>query len=733
MTNTDSNNNSNSNNININNAPNGSSSSGKIQSYSSTNTSPDSDTILPTTSSPQFTREEDDDLFVLEDEYPPVDDYLTTETDDDSKIIWNQLPKPSSFFRTSYLTDLVILLSIIAIVYCLVITTGSLFSKTPYSSLMIDTSLRVLPWYAAQSLTRMIAAYIVSLTFSISYAYLAYRVQFAANILILVIDVLQSIPLLSFLPGVVLGLISIFPDARIGVELAAVLLLVTSMAWNMLLGFYQSLLGIPKDLYDVSKSFKLSDWKRFWSLELPAGVITIVWNSIISVAGGWFFLISIESFELGNRDFKLPGLGSFLAVAAETGNYSAIFAGLAVVIVIIVAIDFFVWRPLIAWSTKFTYGAHSAGDERPKSFVLNTLQRSTLIRSLHSRVIAPAWDDFVNLRYRNPFTGEFLFENGEYNNSNEIDLTSLSTKQMSTESQQSLQQLTYYNNNGAMTMTPSGGNGRPTNQSVFSTLINSMMNVGKYLGSAVMQGVPLGLKIGIWPVLGYCALQAGRMVRSIPTESWILIGTSAAATFGRVIIALGLSLLWTVPAGVAIGRNAKLSALLQPIVQIAASVPATALFPFLLLFLAKLGGGLEIGSIALMMLGTMWYILFNVIAGAQAIPNEFFDVDNVYNKEGSWLKRWRKLIMPGIFPYLITGIVTAVGGAWNASIVSEYVVFRGGVMKTHGLGALISQAAASGDYAILLASTVVMSLLVLLTNKFVWTPLYRLAETKYRI
>lgn len=664
--------------------------------------------------------DDDDDIFVLEDDHPGL-------ANDDVKTVWSQLPKSSTttLKRTAFFTDAIIFLSIIAIVYGLVVTTGSLFSSTPYSSLAIDTSLSVLPWYAAQSLTRMIAAYVVSLVFSLGYAYLAYRVQFAAKVLILVIDVLQSIPLLSFLPGVVLGLIAIFPGARIGVELAAVLLLVTSMAWNMLLGFYQSLTGIPRDLQDVSKSFKLSPWKRFWSLELPAGAITLVWNSIISVAGGWFFLISIESFELGNRDFKLPGLGSFLAVAAESADFKAIFAGLVVVIAIIVTIDFFLWRPLIAWSTKFTYGANS-GNERPRSFVLNTLQRSTLIRGVHKSFISPAWDDFVNLRYRNPFTGRelFAFDRNEDFKPAYIEIEK-SRNRISSQRSGSVSAATQ-----AMAIPPPSNS--VSSKSLVGTLIKAITDVVQYIGPAILMGIPLGIRIGIWPLLTYCAVQALQIVRIIPLESWMAIGTSAVATFGRVLAALTLSLLWTVPAGVAIGRNAKLSSIVQPIVQIAASVPATALFPFLLLFLARLGGGLEIGSIALMMLGTMWYILFNVIAGAQAIPAELFDVDEVYNKSG-WLQRWKTLVMPGIFPYLITGIVTAVGGAWNASIVSEYVVFQGGILKTHGLGALISEAAATGNYAVLLAATVVMSLLVLLTNKFVWSPLYRLAETKYRM
>ncbi|PXF50084.1 Bicarbonate transport system permease protein CmpB [Gracilariopsis chorda] len=655
----------------------------------------------------QIRDEEPEDTFVLEDAYLVEDDMLNDSDDDDRRIIWNKLPSPRALFKTSYITDLVIVFAIVAIVYGLVQTTGRLFSSAPYSALTIETSLNVLPWYAAQSLTRMAAGYVVSLIFSLIYAYIAYRVKFAARLLMLVIDVLQSIPLLSFLPGVVLGLIAIFPGARVGVELAAVLLLFTSMAWNMLLGFYQSLSCIPHDLQDVSNTFRLSPWKRFWVLELPAGAIGLVWNSIISVAGGWFFLISIESFELGNRDFKLPGIGSYLAVAAETSNYTAIFAGLLTIVAIIVVIDFVLWRPLITWSTKFTYGS-TPDENKPRSVVLNALQKSPLFRRLHSSVVAPAWEDFVNLNIRNPITGELI-------------ATDEAKKAKWARDTIATKEIPYVEENG-------GGFEIPLWRFFTQVFSSASEVVSGVAGRALPVLVFTALSVGI----GYGVFQAGQLVNALPLESWISIGTAAAATFGRVLAALGLSLLWTVPAGVAIGRNAKLSATVQPIVQIAASVPATALFPFLLLFLARLGGGLEIGSVALMMLGTMWYVLFNVIAGAQAIPSELFDVDSVYNKEGV-VKRWRKLILPGIFPYLITGIVTAVGGAWNASIVSEYVVFQGGVLKTDGLGALISEAAAGGDYALLLAGTVVMSLLVLVTNKFVWGPLYRLAETKYRM
>lgn len=665
------------------------------QNKTSNHDEQDNDPLIPAGS----LKIEDDDTFVLEDEIS------SGESEQDPRIVWNKLPRPKSLFQTSYLTDLIIGLTIIAIVYGLVLTTGSLFSGAPYAALSIDTSLSVLPSYAAQSITRMLAGYAFSLIFSLSYAYIAYRVEFAAKVLLLAIDVLQSIPLLSFLPGVVLGLIAIFPGARIGVELAAVLLLFTSMAWNMLLGFYQSLKGIPSDLVDVAETFQLSAWKRFWTLELPAGAIGLVWNSVISVAGGWFFLISIESFELGNKDFKLPGLGSYLAVAAENANYSGIFAGLLTIIAIIVVIDFIVWRPLITWSTKFTYGMSSRSDDsRPRSIVLNTIQRSPLFRSLHSAILAPAWENFVNISFSNPITG------------NPIGLPSREGKESGNSGKNKVLEA---NSAGFLVQ------GFRLIRDVFS----KVANVAKPVLASILPVIILGsISVGV----GYGVWQSVHIVETIPLNVWISLGTAAMATFGRVVVALLLSLLWTVPVGVAIGRNPKLSAVLQPVVQIAASVPATALFPFVLLFLAKLGGGLEIGSVALMMLGTMWYVLFNVIAGTQAIPDELFEVDSMYNKQGV-VKRWVNLVLPGIFPYLITGIVTAVGGAWNASIVSEYVVFQGGIMKTHGLGAMISEAAASGNYAVLLAATVIMSLLVLLTNRFVWGPLYRLAETKYRM
>lgn len=681
---------------------------------------------VPSTSAPpthpQLDEDGDDDVFVMEESFDGGEEGFDSDDEGSSRqqvqgglsnvaaTSSGPVSVSSSSGRRKFgvggVGDVLLAATLLAVSYGLVWTSARVFSASPYAALTISTSLSVLPWYAAQSLTRMVIGYVVSLLFSVVYAYTAYRVPLAAQALMLVIDVLQSIPLLSFLPAVVLGLIALFPGTRMGVELAAVLLLFTSMAWNMVLGFYQSLCGIPRDLVEVSKVLKMSAWKRFWVLEAPAGVIGLVWNSIMSVAGGWFFLISIESFTLGNRDFRLPGLGSFLAVAAEAGDYRAIGAGLAVVIALVVAVDFLLWRPLIAWSSKFNYGG-GGGQASGGSAVLSGLRRSSLIRTARERLLGPAWHSFVHLGSGPPVPDSPV-------------------------------------GSPSMTAATSAASG-PSH--VASSPLNGSAAAADLPTLPARRGLSLPPRVGTvatWLVrAGFVAVVAAAAVAAsvsllaLPLSTWLTLLTGAVLTFARVLAALALSLAWTVPVGVAIGRDPKLAARVQPLVQIAASVPATALFPFLLVGLAKMGGGLGVASIVLMLLGTMWYVLFNVIAGAQAIPGELFEVEAVYGKGSSgWqrrLKKWRTLILPGIFPYLMTGVVTAVGGAWNASIVSEYVVFRGGVMSTRGLGATISAAAASGEYGVLLGGTALMAGMVLATNRLVWSPLIRLANDKYKL
>lgn len=373
-------------------------------------------------------------------------------------------------------------------------------------------------------------------------------------------------------------------------------------------------------------------------------------------------MIAIESFTLGDKDFRLPGLGSFLGTAASRGDYKAIFWGLTVLVGVIVVIDFFVWRPLIAWTEKFKLEMVEAQNV-PQSWVLDIIRRSPTLRMVSDRVLQPLQ---IALDYS--FIRAFPVR--------------------------------------SLPLNPKGN-----------------IKFSGFLNWVFVSGFALIVLWGTW--------EAALLLRVMSAADWLQVMGGAVFTALRVIVALVLSLLWTVPVGVAIGRNPRLAQILQPLVQIAASVPATALFPILLLGLTRIAGGLEIGSIALMMLGTMWYLLFNVIAGAQSIPADLLEAAWVYKL--SRVQRWRTLILPAIFPYLITGIITAVGGAWNASIVSEYVTFQGRVITTSGLGATISQATTSGNFSLLLAATGVMSLLVVLTNRLVWRPLYQLAQEKYQL
>lgn len=567
---------------------------------------------------------------------------------------------PKSEFRTRWsIGDVLLPLAIVSLIF-IIVQTASKFNVKYDSEYVINLSLSSLPNYALQTLVRMLAAYGLSLLFTLIYAYVAYRSSTWAKVLIPLLDILQSIPVLSFLPAVVLALVGLFPGQRLGIELASILLIFTGMTWNMTFSFYQSLSSIPSELIEASQVYRLSAWQRFWTLELPSGVVGLVWNSVMSVAGGWFFLMQTESFTLSNRNFTLPGLGSFLKAAADQGDNIAILWGIIVLIGIITIIDYFVWRPLIAWAEKFKHETVEA-TQVPESRVLDFLRRSPTMRIIGDRLFAPLAES-VNRGFSSKVTPDL----------------------------QSKYKASKWHN-------------------WFNWLLIGLV------GFLVLGGT----------------LEACLLLGQMPLSAWQQVAKGAFFTSIRVLVVLILSLLITVPIGVTIGRSPKLAQILQPIVQIAASVPATALFPILLLGLANIGGGLDIGAVILMTLGSMWYILFNVIAGAQAIPSELFEAARVYKL--SPLERWRTLILPGIFPYLVTGIITAVGGAWNASIAGEYIKFQGKVLTATGLGSTITQASDIGDFPLLLASTIVMSLLVVTTNRLVWRPLYRLAQVKYQL
>lgn len=567
---------------------------------------------------------------------------------------------PKSEFRSRWSVGDVLLPLVIVSLIFVIVKTASKFTGAYNSDYVVDLSLNLLPVYTVQTLVRMFAAYTLSLLFTLLYAYIAYRSKVWEKILLPLLDILQSIPVLSFLPAVVLALVALFPEQRLGVELASIILIFTGMTWNMTFSFYQSLVSIPQELIEASQVYRLSPWQRFWTLEFPSGIVGLVWNSVMSVAGGWFFLMQCEAFSLADHNFTLPGLGSFLKAAADKGDSVSIVWGIVVLIGVITLIDYFIWRPLIAWAEKFKYETVET-TQAPESRVLDFLRRSPTMRIVGDHFFNPL-SEAVNRGFS------------------------------------SKPERTHRNEN------------RP---SKWLNWLNWMLIGG--VGFIVLNGT----------------LEAGKQLSSLSLDVWQQVMTGALFTATRVLCVLVISLLITVPIGVTIGRSPKLAQFLQPIVQIAASVPATALFPIFLLGLLQVGGGMNIGSVILMTLGSMWYILFNVIAGAQAIPSDLFEVAQVYKL--SPLQRWRTLILPSIFPYLITGIITAVGGAWNASIAGEYIKLQGEVRTSTGLGSLISKASDAGDFHLLLASTIVMSLLVVTTNRLVWRPLYRLAQVKYQL
>jgi NitT/TauT family transport system permease protein len=522
----------------------------------------------------------------------------------------------------------------------------------------ISHSLWALPAYAGYSLLRITVAYIFSLAFTLVYGYVAAYNPRAERFMIPLLDVLQSIPVLSFLPGVMLAMVALFPGRQLGVEAGAILLIFTGQVWNMAFSFYASLKSIPKEMREAAKIYNFSWWQRFIEMELPFSAIGLVWNSMMSVAGGWFFLMACEMFVLGARDFRLPGLGSYLQTAASAGDTRSILLGVSTMIAVIVLLDQFVWRPVIAWAEKFKVEQVESADV-PRSWVLDMIRHSRSLARIRETTVRPLAEHLMQY-----------------------------FAQVRTED-------------------------KAEQRSAWKTWLMRLLAVAMVIA------------------IGYGVVRVAMILSGLQKAELQEAGLGLLATFARVNLALAIGALWTIPVGVAIGFNPKLARIAQPLAQIAASVPATALFPVVLLLLIRAGGGMGVGSIVLLLLGTQWYILFNVIAGAIAIPTDLKECCSVFRMQG--IERWKKLILPGIFPYLVTGMVTASGGAWNASIVAEYFHFKGHIYTTVGLGATISQATDAGNFDLLLAATMIMAATVVTINRLVWRRLYALAETRYRL
>ena len=556
--------------------------------------------------------------------------------------------------RSLVLVDAALAVAVVALVAG-ALRLGESWAAPARAAVEIDLSLSALPVYALYSLSRGLIAYALSLGFTLVYGYWAAKSELAARVLVPALDVLQSIPVLGFMPGVVLALVGAFPRSNVGLELAAVIMIFTGQAWNMTFSFYYSLRSVPKEMREVAAANSFSWWQRLRWVELPFATIGLVWNSMMSMAGGWFFLMISEAFVLGDRDFRLPGLGSYMSVAVARGDTRAMALAVAAMATMIVALDQVLWRPVVVWAQKFRVEEGGQG-VAATSWMLDLLQKS--------RILAWLGGLFRRLAQR-----------------------------------------------------------RTSPVAAREEASPGARSPGNVLSTGLFAALVLGMAYG--------AFRLALILRVVSVREWLTLGGAGLLTLGRVLISTALGTLWALPAGLAIGLSPRISRLMQPVVQVVASFPAPMLFPVVIVALRAVNVTLGWGSILLMLLGTQWYILFNVIAGASAIPSDLREAAHSYRITG--LQRFRVLYLPSVFPHLVTGWVTAAGGAWNASIVAELVSVKGETTATRGLGAQISQAAASADFPRLAASVVLMSLLVVIFNRLVWKRLHGLAETRFSL
>jgi NitT/TauT family transport system permease protein len=522
----------------------------------------------------------------------------------------------------------------------------------------ITLDARNLPEYALRTTLRMFAAIIASLIFTFVVATLAAKSRKAELVIIPALDILQSVPVLGFLTFTVTFFLGLFPGNVLGAECAAIFAIFTAQAWNMCFSFYQSLRTVPSDLDECCRHFRLSPWLRFWRLEVPFAAPGLIWNTMMSMSGGWFFVVASEAITVGDTTVTLPGIGSWIALAIEREDLGAIALAVGTMAIVILAYDQFVFRPIIAWADKFKF-EQTAAQERPHSWVYDLVRRTKVLR----RLKAP------------------LARLSDY----------LSTVRL------------------------------PLPQRPRKTLppwVDRATNL-------VWLGVVLATTAyALWVIIEYVHSTLG--LHEILTA----IGLGVL-TLIRVVILIALASAVWVPIGVWIGLRPWAAERVQPVAQFLAAFPANVLFPIAVVAIVQLSLNPNIWLSPLMVLGTQWYILFNVIAGASAFPTDLREAATLYRlRSPQW---WRRVILPGILPYYVTGALTATGGSWNASIVAEVASWGQIKLQAEGLGAYIAEATDAGDYHRVVLGIAVMSIFVIATNRILWRPLYRIAEERYRL
>ena len=562
--------------------------------------------------------------------------------------------------------DAIVVLTVFVLLWLLVVLSGDMqvrFDELHPPPLSLDVAL--IPYYTARTVLRMFLAFAAALLFTLVYGHIAAKSVRARKVMLPLLDILQSVPVLGFLSITVTGFLALFPGSLLGVECASIFAIFTAQAWNMTFGFYHSLVTIPAELQEVATVYHMNRWQRFTRVELPSSAIGLMWNSMMSFGGGWFFVAQSEAISVLNKNIKLPGLGSYMAAAVEAGDTRAAVYAIIAMIVTIVVVDQLLWRPLVAWAEKFKL-EQTEGKDSPTSWVLNLLQRSYVLAWLSDRV------------------GRGLGRLTERASTVGADLT------------QAL----------------SGHTPGPA---------KLLVRLALWLAFAVGLG---------W--LGLNAIDIAQDIRTDMTVAQMLhVVWLGVLTLLRVAaMTVIATLIWT-PIGVWIGLRPRVARIAQPLAQIAASFPVNMTFPFIVAFFIAAHIPINWGSVLLMALGTQWYILFNVIAGAMAIPTDLREASALFGLH-RW-QLWKTLIIPAIFPFWVTGALTATGGAWNASIVAEVASWGKDRLVADGLGAYIAQVTEKGDQPAIYFSIMVMAIFVVLINRILWRRLYDLAERKFKL
>ena len=516
-----------------------------------------------------------------------------------------------------------------------------------------------LPFYALRTTMRMLLAIICSIIFTFIYAALAAKSRRAEMVLVPVLDILQSVPILGFLTFTVVFFLNLFPGNVFGAELACVFAIFTSQAWNMTFSMYQSMRNVPKDLDEASLSFHLSGWQRFWRLDVPFAMPGLIWNAMMSMSGGWFFVVASEAITVGDTTVTLPGVGSYVALAIKEQNLSAIGYAILTMFLVILAYDQLLFRPVVAWADKFRF-EQTASATPPTSWMLDLFRRTRALRAL-TYPFAALNRLFANLRIPLP---------------------------------------------GRLRERARGG---PPSRAIDAVWLAIVIACTGYAAWRIYQYLSASLALSdVLSAVGF-----------------------GFVTLARVVVLIALATLIWVPVGVWIGLRPKLAERIQPLAQFLAAFPANLAFPVFVVVIVRFGLDPNVWLSPLMILGTQWYILFNVIAGASAFPTDLREAAGSFHLKG-W-RWWIKVVLPGIFPYYITGAITASGGSWNASIVAEVASWGDTRLTATGLGAYIAKATEAGDFPKVVLGIAIMCVLVTLFNRLLWRPLYAFGERRLRL